>query len=195
MIKTIFLPLFILLISFLNLGCAKVEQLASTTDKAPLTKSTETSPLNVATLEEESNQLPESLKLATNGSVKADEVATASIDALMITRQTLLGLKDNPALKNKLRNFVTQGKILMVQDVTSSELEKGLGIELKAKLETGQSVLFSSVVQLANGDYFGSTVLAPPSEIEGALNPRKIAQTARNEIHALRNEVREQNNL
>jgi len=133
----------ILLTLTASFGCKAItQQTLPTVNKAPLTKSIETEPLSVATLEEESNQLPESLKLASNRFVKADEAAKAPIDALVISRQTLLGLKDNAALKDKLRNVVAQGKILMIQNATNLEMEQGLGIEVPVRSKTDQDVLF-----------------------------------------------------
>jgi hypothetical protein len=190
--KIIFL--LILLTLRTSFGCKAItQQTPPTADKTPLTKSIETEPLSVATLEEDSNKLPESLKLASNHFVKADEAAKAPIDALVISRQTLLGLKDNAALKDKLRNVVAQGKILMIQNATNLEMEQGLGIKLSVRSETAQDVLFSGVTKLANGQYLGSVILSPPKEIEGALEPSNVARTVRNEIYAIREQGRKKN--
>lgn len=184
----------ILLTLTASFGCKAItQQTPPIADKAPLTKSIETEHLSVATLEEESNKLPESLQLASNRFVKADEAAKAPIDALVISRQTLLGLKDNAALKDKLRNVVAQRKILMIQNATNLEMEQGLGIKLPVRSETNQDILFSGVTKLANGQYFGSAILSPPKEIEATLEPRNVARTVRNEIYAIREQVRKKN--
>lgn len=183
------IPLILLTLSII-FGCkANTQQTLPIADKPPLTKSIETEPLTVATLEEESNQLPKSLKLASNRIVKADEAAKAPIDALVISRQTLIKLKDNAALKDKLRDVVAEGKILMIQNATSLEMEKGLGIKLSARAEPEQAVLFSGITKLANGQYLGTTISSPPAEIEGALEPDNVARTLRNEIYAIRKQV------
>ncbi len=192
MLKVIFS--LILLTLTASFGCKAItQQTPRIADKAPLTKSIETEPLSVAALEEESNKLPESLKLASNSFVQADEAAKAPIDALVISRRTLLGLKDNPALKDKLRNIVAQGKILMIYNVTNLEMEQGLGIKLPVRSETQQDVLFSGVTKLANGQHFGSAILSPLKEIEGAIEPSNLARTVRNEIYAIREQVRKEN--
>lgn len=191
------MPKIIFSLSLLTLtasfGCKAItQQTPRLADKAPLTKSIETEPLRIAALEEESNQLPESLKLAINRFVKADEAAKAPIDALVISR-SLLELKHNPALKDKLRNVVAQGKILMIHNVTSLEMEQALGIKLTVRSETQQDVLFSGVTKLANGQYLGSVILSPPKEIEGAIEPSNVARIVRNEIYAIREQVRKEN--
>lgn len=184
----------ILLTLTASFGCKAItQQTPRIADKAPLTKSIETEPLSVAALEEESNKLPESLKLASNRFVQSDEAAKAPIDALVISRRTLLGLKDNAALKDKLRNVFAQGKILMIHNVTSLEMEQVLGIKLPVRSETQQDVLFSGVTKLANGQYFGSAMVSPPKEIEGAIEPSNVARTVRNEIYAIREQVRKEN--
>lgn len=84
----------ILLTLTTSFGCKAItQQTPLIADKAPLTKSLQTEPLSVATLEEESNKLPESLKLASNRFVKADEAAKAPIDALVSADKLYLGLK------------------------------------------------------------------------------------------------------
>ena len=51
------------------------------------------------------------------------------------------------------------------------------------------------IQKLANGQYLGSAILSPPKEIEGALEPSNVARTVRNEIYAIREQVRKKNRV
>lgn len=142
--------------------------------------------LAIAILAEDIDRLPgglvQQLNIVTTNTADLDGL---SIDALLISSETLFSARESTILYNELRNTLIQNKVLLIHNTDPNQAAQQLGLELSSQMRPQtERYIVGSLAQLPDGTNVGGGVLLP---LTAPAENSEVAQDIRGHLQEVIN--------